>query len=238
MRYNKHPRNIMYPLFYTALEAGLRRGELIGMPRSALSSHPVRGETQHFLRVTEQIIFYGKGGHHDTPKTPDSNRIIPITRTLAGILERHMARMDAAAEREGYEPNTLMFPSWNGTPLTPRNLYRVRDSLIAALGFTPSTVHEMRKASNTHFTVELMRQGTYSPKTVQRRLGHANSVVAMEIYTLVSEDDYMGATLSLNTSVDMERVWTAAEALNEEDGDSKDLRLSRCFFWWSLSDSN
>jgi integrase len=78
-RYEAHPRNIMYPLFYTALEAGLRRGELIGMPRSALSSHPIRGETRHFLKVTEQIVFYSKGGHHDTPKTPDSNRVVPIT---------------------------------------------------------------------------------------------------------------------------------------------------------------
>jgi integrase len=215
VRYNKHPRNIMYPLFYAALEAGLRRGELIGMQRSALSSIQLRGSTQHFLSVTEQIVYYGKGGHHDTPKTPDSNRIIPITQTLAEILRRHMERMDRAAEREGYEPNTLMFPSWNGTPLTPRNLYRARDSLIAALGFTKSTLHEMRKASNTHFTLELMRQGKYSPKTVQRRLGHANSAVAMEIYTLVSEDDYMGATLSFETAAGMD----AGMEANEEDAD-------------------
>lgn len=218
-RYDKHPRNIMYPLFYTALEAGLRRGELIGMRRSALSSVQLRGNVQHFLSITEQIVYYGKGGHHDTPKTPDSNRVIPITPTLVAILQRHMERMDGAAEREGYEPNTLMFPSWNGTPLTPRNLYRARDSLIEALGFTPSTLHEMRKASNTHFTLELMRQGKYSPKTVQRRLGHANSAVAMEIYTLVSEDDYMGATLDFGTSAGIKRVWQEGEALNDEDGE-------------------
>ncbi len=115
-----------------------------------------------------------------------------------------MERMDRVAERDGYEPNTLMFPSWNGTGITPRNLYRAKDSLVAALGFTHSTLHEMRKASNTHFTLELMRQGTYSPKTVQRRLGHANSAVAMEIYTLVSEDDYFASTLSLRGQTDSE----------------------------------
>jgi hypothetical protein len=41
----------------------------------------------------------------------------------------------------------------------------------------------------------------------------------MEIYTLVSEDNYMGATLSLNTPVDMQRIWAAEVAPNEEDED-------------------
>jgi integrase len=63
--------------------------------------------------------------------------------------------------------------------------------------------------------LELMRQGKYSPKTVQRRLGHANSGVAMEIYTLVSEDDYMAATLSFDTSAGM----AAGIEPNEEDAD-------------------
>lgn len=219
LRYEKHPRNIFYPVFYTALEAGLRRGELIGMRRSALSSVQLKGRTQYLLSVVEQIVYYGKGGHHDTPKTPDSHRVIPITDVLASVLTQHMQRMDHAAERDAYEPNTLMFPSWNGTPLTPRNLYRARDSLIETLGFTPSTLHEMRKASNTHFTLELMRQGKYSPKVVQKRLGHANSAVAMEIYTLLSEDDYLGSTLSLQSPADIKRIFEAAGYPSEKDVD-------------------
>ncbi len=148
-----HPKNIMYPLFFTALEAGLRRRELLGLRREALSSVAVKGRAQFVLNITEQIVHYGKGSeHHDTPKTPASVRVIPITDELAAVFRTQMARMNRAAEREGYEPNNLMFPSWNGHSLTPRNVYRARDSLIEALGFTPSTLHEMRKVSNTHFT--------------------------------------------------------------------------------------
>ena len=45
-RYEKHPRNIFYPVFYAALEAGLRRGELLRMQRSALTSAVYRGKRQ------------------------------------------------------------------------------------------------------------------------------------------------------------------------------------------------
>lgn len=219
LRYEKHPRNIFYPVFYAALEAGLRRGELIGMQRSALSQVAFRGRPQYLLSIVEQIVFYGKGGHHDTPKTHDGTRQIPITDDLANVLMRHLKRMDNVADRQGLDPSTLMFPSWNGTPISPRNLYRARDSLIETLGFTHSTLHEMRKASNTHFTLELMRQGTYSPKTVQKRLGHANSAVAMEIYTLVSEDDYFASTLSLRSQTDSNRIFEDDFEANEEDAD-------------------
>ncbi len=192
-------RSIMYPLFYTALETGLRRGELIGLGRGALKQTTVKGRPQHYLQITEQLIDYGGKYHHDSPKTPTSARDVPITDQLARVLQAHMARVDRFAERKGYTPNTLMFPSLNGKPVGIRNLYRAKDALIEKLGLTPSTMHEMRKSSVTHFTAQLMREGVYSPKLVSKRIGHSRTTVALEVYTLLNQEDYMGATLVLSS---------------------------------------
>ncbi len=130
-----------------------------------------------------------------------------------------MARMDRAAERKGYMQNDLMFPSWNGTPLTPRNLYRSRDALIDALGLPPATIHEMRKAATTHFTAQQMLAGMYSPKVVSARLGHSDDGIALQVYTLLNQEDYMAATLSLSEPLGIQMGMGENVVFKEEDAD-------------------
>jgi integrase len=194
VRYEQQPRATVYPVFYTALAAGLRRGELIGLKRTALKKTTVKGETRYYLDITEQLVDYGGKLHEETPKTRQGTRRVPITAAHAELLRAHSERMDGWAKRRKYSPSPLMFPTANGTPLTPRTLYRALDTLCDDLGLPHTTLHSLRKAYTSYTTRELVKAGTYSPKLMAQLLGHASTDVALEVYTLVVEDDLMSAT--------------------------------------------
>lgn len=52
-RYHAASRSLVYPLFYTAITAGLRRGELLGLKRAALQTRHGRP----CLDITEQYVY-------------------------------------------------------------------------------------------------------------------------------------------------------------------------------------
>ncbi len=64
-RYYATSRSLVYSLFYTAITAGLRRGELLGSRQNALKYRQGRP----YLDITEQYVYYGGRMHHDTLKT-------------------------------------------------------------------------------------------------------------------------------------------------------------------------
>ena len=186
-RYHTTSRSLVYPLFYTAITAGLRRGELLGLRQNALKYRQGRP----YLDITEQYVYYGGKMHHDTPKTEAGVRWLPITEGLEAALKAHVLKLDdIRIKNKRWQENNLMFPSYHGTILGPRNIYRTRDQLVETLGLPHATLHEMRKAACSYLTRELIRQGRYSPKLVQRFLGHSRPDVALSTYTLVVEDDY------------------------------------------------
>lgn len=185
-RYEASAKATTYPLFYTALAAGLRRGELLGLPRSALGCK----DGQYYLDITEQLVEYDNKFHPETPKTLAGVRRVPIPAALAETLKRHMARMDEIAEGQGRAASRLMFPSTSGTPLTTRTLYRSLEQIAKGAEVPPCTLHELRKCYTSYLTRELIKQGTYSPKLVARLLGHSSPEVSLSVYTLVNEQDY------------------------------------------------
>ena len=190
-RYESQKQCTVYPLFYTALAAGLRRGELLGLGRKALRRVSVKGEPRYFLDITEQLIDYAGKLHHDTPKSESGVRRVPVSDVLAAVLHTHMVRMDALADEQGRAPSELMFPSSVGTPLMARTVYRARDTLITDLGLPKSTLHQMRKVYTSYLTRDLVKHGRYSPKLVAKLLGHSDHSVALDVYTLVIDEDYM-----------------------------------------------
>lgn len=53
----------------------------------------------------------------------------------------------------------------------------------------------MRKVLPPYLTRNLIKQGRYSPKLVAKLLGHSDHGVALDVYTLVIDDDYMDTFL-------------------------------------------
>lgn len=198
-RYEKSTSNLLYPVFHTAVAAGLRRGELLGLKRSSLKSRTLEIETrkrrQFYLEITEQLVYYDGKYHQETPKTAAGVREVPIGLTLARALRSRMLKIDrVATNNPAWVPNDLMFPSYKGTPISTRNLYRARDEIVKKLELPSVTLHELRALYATYVTRDLIQRGKYSPKIVQALLRHTHANVALQFYTRVIDEDFAGAT--------------------------------------------
>lgn len=193
-KYERSVSNLYYPVFYTALAAGLRRGELLGLRRQDLVSS--NGAGGPWLLCIQQQFTYVNGKHRlETPKTASGRRRVPIGPDLAELLQGHVARLDRIAKQNpAWQASDLLLPSYNGTPIEPRNLYRALHQLVDELGLPRVTLHELRSLYATYVTKTLVQQGRYSPKLVMQLLGHSHPHVALQHYTRVVEEDLLLAT--------------------------------------------
>ena len=223
-RYDNNRRILMYPLFYTALSAGLRRGELLGLKLDGLVTRSIRGRPAYLLRITEQLVHYDKKHHPDTPKTEMGVRDVPIDASLAAVLNAHILKLEEIARANpDWQDHGLMFPSYNGTPLEPSNIYRSRDEIIEKLGLPHSTLHQMRKVYGSYVTRNMIRSGTFSPKKLQGLLGHSSPDTAIKIYTQIIEEDTEGMTFDpLEAPAGMSAGMTPEIKPKEEDGEDED----------------
>lgn len=194
-RYKANHNSLSHPLYYTMIAAGLRRGEVLGMRQSSL----LQKNDSWLLSVKEQYVYIGGTHYEETPKTQAGVRHVPISDSHAELLKQHIGRCAGIAlSNAKWVDHGLLFPSYNGTPIHPRNLYRTRDEICQAEGLPRAKLHELRKIYATMITKELIKQGTFSPKILMTLLGHSSHRVAMEIYSQVVEEDLSKAKLELS----------------------------------------
>ncbi len=222
--YDASLRNLLYPVFHAAIAAGLRRGELLGLRRSDLITTP---NGTHLLRVEHQYVYYAGKHHADTPKSASGQREVPIGPELVAVLEEHMRKVDRVARLnpEWSDGWGLLFPSFNGTPLQPRSLYRARDELLKSLAergheLPKATLHELRGVYATYLTRKLAREGRYNPKIVQRTLGHSHPLQALEHYNRVVQEDLAAAVFDPLVRVGPERVTNGVTNLDVDTAKS------------------
>src|SRR5690606_39560801 len=60
-----------------------------------------------------------------------------------------------SAENPNWRETDLLFPSYNGLPLEPGNLYRAKARIIEKKELPPATLHELRAVYATYVTREL-----------------------------------------------------------------------------------
>ena len=179
-------RSLYYPLYLTALSAGLRRGELLGLRWE----HVGTSEAGPYIKVREQYVYDGGKLYLDTPKSAAGLREIPITEELHLILMAHRELLRELETRlPDYQSNDLVFPSFKGWVVSPGHLRRSYNSLIARAELPPIYFHSLRKCAATYITQALVDAGRYAPKIVAQILGHARVTVAQEIYTRVVNQD-------------------------------------------------
>ena len=209
-------RSLYYPLFLTALSAGLRRGELLGLRWENV------GASEHgpYIRVREQYVPDAGKLYLDTPKTAAGLREVPITPDLYLILMAHRELLRDLEQRlPGYNQTDLVFPSFSGQVIQPRNLRRAYDNLITRAELPPIYFHSLRKCAATYITQALVDAGRYAPKIVAQILGHSNTDVALNIYTKVVSDDVRLAVFNpLGKAVSVTgRLQAEAAGENEKD---------------------
>ena len=170
----------------TALYAGLRQGEVLG-----LRWGDIDGDTLH---VRHSVIRRERRSVLVEPKSVTSRRTLPISDRLADILGDHRRRERAKRAALGIDPLTAddpVFTNQFAEPLEPSSMTRRFQRLLAAAGLTPCGFHELRHA----FGSILVNAGA-ELVTVSRLLGHSGIGITADTYTR-DPRDRMAAAIRL-----------------------------------------
>lgn len=205
--YKQHIFSCAYVYYSVALMAGLRGGEIVGLPRDALVFKEEKGKKTWFLAIRRQITFLD-GKHYQTvPKSHSGIRDVPIPQRLVDILLEHRHRVDKHyTQSKKYKTNDLMIPNMYGKPLWYNKISLIKSKAIEELGLPPCHNHHMRKIYTTHLTRQLLAKGAYSPKLVSQILGHSHTKLAMQVYTQIIESDFASAVVDFYSEVDEDRI--------------------------------
>lgn len=154
------------PLYWTAVLLGLRKGELLALQMDDLDLVNLN------LKVSGTLQWQGGRLVRETPKTEQSQRVVPLPDELARLLEEHKGRQQVRF------PNcTYLFASSVGTPLNPRNLNRHLTQTLKRAGLPPVSFHSLRHACATE-----MLRGKVDVRTVAAILGHSQTSTTLNIY--------------------------------------------------------
>jgi integrase len=185
-----------------AAASGLRQGEVFGIEVGHVNF------LRRTVRVAQQLVKPDKGVPYiGEPKTHESYRTVPLAQSAVDALAAHLAQFPAAAVRvedrtDAQKPkwrtarlvfvsertDTIRRGSW--AKVWARTVKRANAALAAAGSAVQvpadTTMHDLR-----HFYASLLIAAGQSPKTVQKRLGHAKPSITLDIYTHLwpKEDD-------------------------------------------------
>jgi len=162
-------------LVVLAAGTGLRQGEVCGLTVDRVKFLERR------IVVDRQRNPVGGTPLFTEPKTPSSNRVVPLPDVVGAALAMHL---------ETYAPGEegLIFTTSHGGALTRNRIAEVWSRCRAA-GVVPewATFHDLR-----HFYASLLIHHGESVKVVQARLGHSTAAETLDTYAHLwpdSEDD-------------------------------------------------
>jgi len=153
---------------------GLRRGELLGLPWSAVNLDA--GD----LAVVQRLIMVdGKPEIRLGTKTPKSARRISLDPATVAALRAHKRRQleERLAWGEAWQDHGLVFTREDGTPLRPAYVSRAFARLAASAGLPTLTLHGLR---HSYATAGLA--AGVPVKVMSERLGHANTAITSDLY--------------------------------------------------------
>lgn len=150
-----------HALFYLALTAGLRAGELI-----ALEWGDIRNDLLHVRRSA------GTDGILSSPKTTAGTRVLPLSSDTVEALQAHRAGL-ASAGLAGH----LVFPTGNGTMVTHSNLRRSLHAWADRAGVPRIRPHDLR-----HTYASMAIASGMDVAELARRLGHVNAAFTLRQY--------------------------------------------------------
>lgn len=157
-------------LYITALDTGLRLGELTALKWDSLDLP--RGLLH--VRATLTVDHDGRLVASE-PKTVSSVRTVKLAKNTTELLRQH--QKDQLASHLGL--TAWLFPNADGGPLRKDGLLRQHLAEVATTAGVPGlTFHGLR---HSHATM-LASLGVH-PKVVQERLGHSTSRMTVDVYT-------------------------------------------------------
>lgn len=155
-------------LYHVLLALGLRRGEALGLHWS-----DVDWDNSTVLIRRQVQLIKGRVVMSDYTKTDAGQRTLPVAPALLARLRAHQRNQDEERELlgEAWKPNDLIFPSETGNPLSPPNLHRHFDVVLACAGLEDMRIHDLR-----HTCATLLGERT-SDRVIAAILGHTPGTV-------------------------------------------------------------
>jgi len=124
-----------------AVLTGLRIGEILAL----------RWKRVDLMTEVLEVAETFSSGEFGPPKTRSSRRTIPMSATLVTLLKQ--------LRPTGCEPERLVFATWKGTPLNPKNLYnRQLAPACDAIGRPRVSWHSFRHAPPSTYTFKLTKR--------------------------------------------------------------------------------
>ena len=157
----KSYNNDFYPVIFTALHTGMRRGELLALQWSKID----------FKKKTIRIDKSLYNNQFVQPKTKSSLRTIEVTDELLKVLKEWKLKS---------KPNKfdLVFPNSEGNPMDARNMVRREfDTVVAKTSIGHFRWHDLR---HTYASVLLANKADI--KFVQKQLGHSSIRITLDTY--------------------------------------------------------
>ena len=167
-------------LVTTALYSGLRISELLGLIWEDVDF------AAGLIRVRAQLsrAHRSEPARRVAPKTPASEREVPLVKQLSHQLAAHKQASPFAS------PGDWVFATPRGTPYGHRNVARrvlTRAADAARLngdGWPPLRFHDLRHTFASHLIVDL----GLDVAQVSRILGHARITITLDVYTHLFDD--------------------------------------------------
>jgi len=177
----------LFPAVLLAFSTGVRRGELLAVRWHDLD---LTAAVVHIRQHLVCVRLHGAPGERKKtalvfhePKTPQSQRTLPLTPECVAALRRHKAHQ--AEERlclgQAYQDQGLVFCKEDGRPLNPKVFVAQFQRMLQQAGLPKDRIHDAR-----HTFATLMLELGESPKTVQTLLGHSRIATTLDIYSHVS----------------------------------------------------
>jgi len=217
-----------YPLFLTALRAGLRRGELVALKWGDIQFGENEQDSNRFILVQRNYVH----GKFTTPKSK-KNRRVDLSRQLrqALIELRDVQLFEAFLQGRNSIADDLVFQSGAETIVDPDNL--VSRSFLPALekaGLRKIRFHDLR-----HTFGSLLIQDGASLTYVKEQMGHSSIQITVDTYGHLIP----GADIAWVDRLDSKTTQqpNATQAQPEEEAYKEDV-ANELISWRALRDSN
>lgn len=162
-------------LIILALDSGARRSELCALRWSDIDFDTRMMSITKSLKVVEGVV------DEKTTKTQSSIRTIKLSESTINQLKEYQDWQEAykkVFKKRWVAKDNRIFTSVDGGYMHPSTCDHIVRKIVKKYNLDHISFHELR-----HTSASLLINSGIDPKTVSKRLGHADTSITMEIYT-------------------------------------------------------